>query len=63
MLRTLIAGCIDDLIALTLELGNTWWATPFNTWVDIAKIESGQFTLSMTKYAIESVVETVRAAS
>jgi hypothetical protein len=31
--------------------------------VDIAKIESGQFTLSMTKYAIESVVETVRAAS
>src|SRR5215831_10880217 len=33
-----------------------------NTVLDIAKIESGQFTLNMTEYAIESVVETVRAA-
>ena len=29
--------------------------------LDIAKIESGQFTLNMTEYAIESVVETVRS--
>jgi signal transduction histidine kinase len=34
-----------------------------NTLLDIAKIESGQFTLDMTEYAIESVVETVRAAT
>jgi signal transduction histidine kinase len=34
-----------------------------NTVLDIAKIESGQFTLSMAEYAIESVVETVRAAT
>src|SRR5262249_32358833 len=34
-----------------------------NTVLDIAKIESGQFTLTMTEYAIESVVETVRAAT
>jgi GAF domain-containing protein len=34
-----------------------------NTVLDIAKIESGQFTLNMTDYAIESVVETVRAAT
>jgi GAF domain-containing protein len=34
-----------------------------NTVLDIAKIESGQFTLKMTEYAIESVVETVRAAT
>jgi signal transduction histidine kinase len=34
-----------------------------NTVLDIAKIESGQFTLSMSEYAIESVVETVRAAT
>ena len=34
-----------------------------NTVLDIAKIESGQFTLNMSEYAIESVVETVRAAS
>jgi signal transduction histidine kinase len=34
-----------------------------NTVLDIAKIESGQFTLNMTEYAIESVVETVRAAT
>src|SRR5262249_23877350 len=31
--------------------------------LDIAKIESGQFTLNMTEYAIESVVETVRSAT
>src|SRR5215475_2806963 len=31
--------------------------------LDIAKIESGQFTLNVTEYAIESVVETVRAAT
>jgi signal transduction histidine kinase len=31
-----------------------------NTLLDIAKIESGQFTLNMAEYAIESVVETVR---
>jgi tetrahydromethanopterin S-methyltransferase subunit F len=31
--------------------------------LDIAKIESGQFTLNMSEYAIESVVETVRAAT
>jgi signal transduction histidine kinase len=34
-----------------------------NTVLDIAKIESGQFTLNMTEYAIESVVETVRSAT
>src|SRR5262245_35332007 len=34
-----------------------------NTVLDIAKMESGQFTLNMTEYAIESVVETVRAAT
>jgi signal transduction histidine kinase len=34
-----------------------------NTVLDIAKIESGQFTLNLTEYAIESVVETVRAAT
>src|SRR5262249_10536395 len=34
-----------------------------NTVLDIAKIESGQFILNMTEYAIESVVETVRAAT
>src|SRR5262245_10974177 len=39
---------------------STCWASSI---LDIAKIESGQFTLNMTKYAIESVVETVRAAT
>jgi signal transduction histidine kinase len=34
-----------------------------NTVLDIAKIESGQFTLNMTEYAIESVIETVRSAT
>ena len=34
-----------------------------NTILDIAKIESGQFTLNMAEYAIESVVETVRSAT
>src|SRR5262249_34062618 len=34
-----------------------------NTVLDIAKIESGQFTLNMGEYAIETVVETVRAAT
>src|SRR5262249_47059814 len=34
-----------------------------NTVLDIAKIESGQFKLNMAEYAIESVVETVRAAT
>jgi signal transduction histidine kinase len=34
-----------------------------NTVLDIAKIESGQFNLNMTEYAIESVVETVRSAT
>jgi signal transduction histidine kinase len=34
-----------------------------NTVLDIAKVESGQFTLNMTEYAIESVVETVRSAT
>jgi signal transduction histidine kinase len=34
-----------------------------NTVLDIAKIESGQFTLNMSEYAVESVVETVRAAT
>src|SRR5262249_52778153 len=34
-----------------------------NTVLDIAKIESGQFTLNMSEYGIESVVETVRAAT
>jgi signal transduction histidine kinase len=34
-----------------------------NTVLDIAKIESGQFTLNITEYAIESVVETVRSAT
>jgi GAF domain-containing protein/anti-sigma regulatory factor (Ser/Thr protein kinase) len=34
-----------------------------NTVLDIAKIESGQFSLNLADYAIESVVETVRAAT
>ena len=34
-----------------------------NTVLDTAKIESGQFTLNMAEYAIESVVETVRSAT
>jgi signal transduction histidine kinase len=34
-----------------------------NTVLDIAKIESGQFSLNMAEYAIESVVETVRSAT
>jgi GAF domain-containing protein/anti-sigma regulatory factor (Ser/Thr protein kinase) len=34
-----------------------------NAVLDIAKIESGQFTLNMVEYAIESVVETVRSAT
>src|SRR5262245_44202734 len=34
-----------------------------NTVLDIAKIESGQFTLNMAEYAIESMIETVRAAT
>ena len=34
-----------------------------DTVLDIAKIESGQFTLNMAEYAIESVVETVRSAT
>jgi signal transduction histidine kinase/putative methionine-R-sulfoxide reductase with GAF domain len=34
-----------------------------NTVLDAAKIESGQFTLNMAEYAIESVVETVRSAT
>jgi signal transduction histidine kinase len=34
-----------------------------NTVLDIAKIESGQFTLNIGEYAIESVVETVRSAT
>jgi signal transduction histidine kinase len=34
-----------------------------NTVLDIAKIESGQFTLNMAEYAIESVIETVRSAT
>ena len=34
-----------------------------NTVLDIAKIESGQFSLNLGDYALESVVETVRAAT
>src|SRR5215510_5812890 len=34
-----------------------------NTVLDIAKIESGQFTLNMTEYTIDGVVETVRSAT
>jgi signal transduction histidine kinase len=34
-----------------------------NTVLDIAKIESGQFTLNVAEYALESVVETVRSAT
>jgi len=34
-----------------------------NTVLDIAKIESGQFTLNMGEFAMESVVETVRSAT
>jgi signal transduction histidine kinase len=34
-----------------------------NTVLDIAKIESGQFTLNMTEYSIEGVVEAVKAAT
>jgi signal transduction histidine kinase len=34
-----------------------------NTVLDIAKIESGQFSLNLGEYAIESMVETVRSAT
>jgi signal transduction histidine kinase len=34
-----------------------------NSVLDIAKIESGQFTLNMQEYSIETVVETVRVAT
>ena len=34
-----------------------------NTVLDIAKIESGQFSLSLSEYALDSVVETVRVAT
>jgi signal transduction histidine kinase len=34
-----------------------------NTVLDIAKIESGQFSLNLGEYALESVVETVRGAT
>ena len=34
-----------------------------NTVLDIAKIESGQFTLSMADYAMDGVIETVRVAT
>src|SRR5262249_11914472 len=34
-----------------------------NTVLDIAKIESAQFTLNMSEYAIASIVETVRSAT
>jgi signal transduction histidine kinase/putative methionine-R-sulfoxide reductase with GAF domain len=34
-----------------------------NTVLDIAKIESGQFSLNLDEYALDSVVETVRAAT
>jgi signal transduction histidine kinase len=34
-----------------------------NTVLDIAKIESGQFSLNLADYALEGVVETVRAAT
>src|SRR5581483_853838 len=34
-----------------------------NTVLDIAKIESGQFTLNMAEYDIESIVDTVRSAT
>jgi signal transduction histidine kinase len=34
-----------------------------NTVLDIAKIESGQFSLSLSEYAFETVVESVRAAT
>jgi signal transduction histidine kinase len=34
-----------------------------DTLLDIAKIESGQFTLNTSEYAMESVVETARSAT
>jgi signal transduction histidine kinase len=34
-----------------------------NTVLDIAKIESGQFNLNLSEYALDGVVETVRAAT
>jgi signal transduction histidine kinase/putative methionine-R-sulfoxide reductase with GAF domain len=34
-----------------------------NTVLDIAKVESGQFSLNMAEYALDNVVETVRAAT
>src|SRR5262245_13007161 len=34
-----------------------------NTVLDIAKIESGQFSLNLGEYALENIVETVRAAT
>jgi signal transduction histidine kinase len=34
-----------------------------NSVLDIAKIESGQFSLNLGEYALESVVETVRSAT
>jgi signal transduction histidine kinase len=34
-----------------------------NTVLDISKIESGQFQLSLVEYSLESMVETVRVAT
>ena len=34
-----------------------------NTVLDIAKVESGQFSLNLAEYALDNVVETVRAAT
>jgi signal transduction histidine kinase len=49
--------------ALTRIRSNGKHLLGLNTVLDIAKIESGQFTLNMSEYAIESVVETVRSAT
>src|SRR5215472_15427411 len=53
-----------SLDALTrIRSNGKYFLEPITTVLDIAKIESGQFTLNITEYAIESVVETVRSAT
>src|SRR5262245_3666473 len=54
---------LDALTRIRIRANGKHLLGLINTVLDIAKIESGQFTLNMTEYAIESVVETVRAAT
>jgi signal transduction histidine kinase len=54
----------EEVQARTRELAKTVEDLGLiNTVLDIAKIESGQFSLNMGEYAIESVVETMRSAT